>query len=67
MVEIGKRNIRVYTQEYKGRWYVHIRTWYEKDGEMRPGKGAALNMDEWREFVEQFPAIKEMINQEADE
>lgn len=66
MIEIGKRNIRVYPQEYKGRLYVHIRTYYEKNGEMIPGKGTALNMEEWAEFVEKFPAIKKMIDQKID-
>ena len=66
MITIGKRNIRVQAQEYKGRFFIHIRQWFEKDGEMLPGKGIALNVEEWIEFKERFEDIVEMIESEID-
>lgn len=66
MVNIGSRNIRVSAQEWKGRFMVHIRSYYEKDGEMLPGKGIALSMDEWKEFQEKFEEIKEDIKGEVE-
>ena len=58
MIELGKRNIRVQKQEFKGQIFIHIRQWYEKDGEMRPGKGIALKEEEWNEFLSKLPEIK---------
>ncbi|EEB06719.1 transcription coactivator PC4 [Schizosaccharomyces japonicus yFS275] len=43
---------RVTISQFKGKDYVHIREYYEKDGEFRPGaKGIALNIDEWKQFT----------------
>lgn len=64
MITIGNRNIQVQAQKYKGKYFVHIRQWYEKDGEMRPGKGIAMTMEEWKEFTEKFEDIKQMIKEE---
>ena len=66
MIDIGSRNIRVSAQEWKGNFMVHIRSYYEKDGEMLPGKGIALKMEEWNEFVEKFDEIREDIKKEIE-
>lgn len=58
MVQIGK-DIRVEASEYKGRFYVSIRKWYEKEGEWKPSpKGITMSMDEWMELVGKFDEIK---------
>ena len=67
MIEIGKRNIRVGPQEFKGRWLIHIRQWFEKDGKMLPGKGIALNLEEWQEFLEKLPELKKLVKEETEQ
>ena len=67
MIQIGK-DIRVEAKEYKGKFYVHLRRWYEKDGEWLPGaKGISLSMDEWKELVEKFSGICEDVTKETKE
>lgn len=62
MIQIGK-DIRVEASEYKGKFYVGIRRWYEKDGEWLPGnKGISMTQDEWNEFLEHFADIKSDID-----
>lgn len=67
MITIGNRNIRVQAQEWKGKWYVHIRQWYGDPEDLKPGKGIGLTLEEWNEFVEKFDTIKEMVEEETDE
>lgn len=62
MIISDKRNIRIEAKEWNGKWKIHIRQWYEKDGELLPGKGIALNVDEWDELVDKFKLIEEEIN-----
>jgi len=62
MIQIGK-DIRVEEKEFNGKSYIHIRRWYEKDGEMLPGaKGISLTEEEWSEFSSKFDDIKNDIN-----
>jgi hypothetical protein len=57
-MDIGTRGIKVQASEYKGKWFVNIRQWYEQDGVMKPGaKGISLSKEEWDEFVDNFPSI----------
>ena len=59
MIDIGK-DIRVMSQDFKGKKYVSIRRWYEDGGEMKPGKqGINLKQEEWEEFLNKLEAIKE--------
>ncbi|KAL4511964.1 hypothetical protein ABPG72_012809 [Tetrahymena utriculariae] len=42
---------RVSVRKFKGKIYVDIREFYEKDGEMLPGKkGISLNLQNWEQF-----------------
>lgn len=67
MIKIGKDGIQVAAKEYKGKWYVHIRKWYEQEGELKPGKGIALKEDDWNEFIEKFEKIKKDVKDEIEE
>jgi len=58
MIQIGK-DIRIEASEFKGKFYIGIRRWYEKDGEWLPGnKGINLTEAEWNEMLEHFEEIK---------
>jgi len=67
MVEIGK-DIRVQAEEFKGRWYVSIRRWYQdNEGEWRPTrKGINMKLDEWDEFLGQLHKIREDIKNTSE-
>ncbi len=60
MIDIGK-DIRVMSQDFKGKKYVSIRRWYDDEsGEKKPGKqGINLKQEEWDEFLNKLEAIKE--------
>ena len=60
MIKIGK-DIRVEVSEFKGKKYVGIRKWYEKDGKMLPGKGISMTPSEWGEFAARFEDVKKDI------
>ena len=60
MIKIGK-DIRVEVSEFKGKKYVGIRKWYEKDGKMLPGKGISMNVETWNDFVSKWDSIKEDV------
>ena len=61
-MDIGNRNIKIEPSEYRGRWYVSIREWYEQDGELKPGrKGINLSIEEWNEIVDKFDELKAEI------
>ena len=53
--------IRVEVSEFKGKKYVSIRKWYEKEGEMLPGKGISMNAEAWADFVSKWDSIKEEV------
>lgn len=60
MIEIN--DIIIQKTEYKGKEYLSIRRWYEKDGEKRPGKqGINLKQEEFVELVKKFDDIKGMM------
>ncbi|MFP4363924.1 MAG: transcriptional coactivator p15/PC4 family protein [Spirochaetia bacterium] len=66
MVQIGK-DIRVQAEEFKGKWYVSIRKWYEDDeGEWRPTrKGINMKVEEWNEFLQKLDEIRKDIGSQT--
>lgn len=62
-MDIGKRNVKIEASEFKGKWYVGIRQWYEQDGEMKPGnKGINLSIEEWDELVSNIEELDTEIH-----
>lgn len=59
----GRKKVRV--GRFKGKIYVHIREYYEdkSTGEEKPGKGTALNIEQWKEFLDCIPEVKEAVKQ----
>eukprot|EP00946_MAST-07B_sp_MAST-7B-sp1_P005137 g5137.t1 len=56
----GKRRVQVRT--YRGQVLIDVREFYEKDGELRPGKrGLSLKVDQWKRLVAWIPKINETI------
>ena len=55
-------------EEFKGRWYVSIRRWYQdNEGEWRPTrKGINMKLDEWDEFLGQLHKIREDIKNTSE-
>ncbi|GBG61125.1 hypothetical protein CBR_g19202 [Chara braunii] len=55
---------RVTVSLFKGKVYVGIREYYEKEGEMLPTqKGISLSVDQWKKFKEAVPDIQDIIKQ----
>uniref|UniRef100_A0A182JI93 Transcriptional coactivator p15 (PC4) C-terminal domain-containing protein n=1 Tax=Anopheles atroparvus TaxID=41427 RepID=A0A182JI93_ANOAO len=55
----NKRKVTV--SEFKGRVYVNIREYYEKDGKTLPSKkGISLTVPEWKKLLEHADGINEM-------
>ncbi|KAF2173649.1 hypothetical protein M409DRAFT_15927 [Zasmidium cellare ATCC 36951] len=56
----GKRRLQV--SEFKGNTMIGIREFYEKDGEMLPGKkGISLNLDQFNAFIELLPQLEGVL------
>lgn len=54
---------RITISEFRGKTYVGIREFYEKDGKKLPSqKGISLNIEEWKFFQEFIPKINEKFN-----
>jgi len=48
--------------EFRGKILVSIREYYDKDGELRPGKkGISLNMEQWNSLKDHMDDINEAI------
>ncbi|XP_072938548.1 RNA polymerase II transcriptional coactivator [Epargyreus clarus] len=57
----GKKLVKV--REFKGKVYVDIREFYEKNGELLPGKkGISLTPEQWRKLVSLSDEINESIS-----
>lgn len=61
--DLGK-NRRVTVRSFKGKVLVDIREFYQKDGEMAPGKkGISLSTEQWKLMLESADAISEAIKE----
>lgn len=57
----GKKLVKV--REFKGKVYVDIREFYEKNGELLPGKkGISLTPELWRKLLSLGDEINETIS-----
>ncbi|XP_053658196.1 RNA polymerase II transcriptional coactivator [Anopheles marshallii] len=56
------KNRKVTVNEFKGKVYVGIREYYNKDGKDLPSKkGISLTVPQWKKLLEQADAINEQI------
>ncbi|KAI8422361.1 hypothetical protein MSG28_006222 [Choristoneura fumiferana] len=57
----GKKLVKV--REFKGKVYVDVREFYEKNGEMLPGKkGISLTPEQWRKLLALADEVNETIS-----
>ncbi|XP_049867944.1 RNA polymerase II transcriptional coactivator [Pectinophora gossypiella] len=57
----GKKLVKV--REFKGKCYVDVREFYEKNGELLPGKkGISLTPEQWRKLLSLGDEINETIS-----
>ncbi|XP_073243364.1 uncharacterized protein [Porites lutea] len=55
---------RVSVRDFRGKLYVDIREFYEKDGEYLPGKkGISLNVEQWEKLKDLINDIDEAISE----
>lgn len=48
--------------EFKGKWYINIREYYNDDGELKPGKkGIMLTIEQWHKLKDHVDDIDEEI------
>jgi len=60
--ELGGKK-RASILEFKGKRFVDIREYYEKDGEILPGKkGICLNLEQFQTILDNAAEIKEKFN-----
>ncbi|XP_020604420.1 activated RNA polymerase II transcriptional coactivator p15-like [Orbicella faveolata] len=61
--EIGNKR-KVSVREFKGRLLIDIREFYEKDGELMPGKkGISLQLEQWEKLKNLVGDIDEAIEE----
>ncbi|CAM9159532.1 unnamed protein product [Ectocarpus sp. 6 AP-2014] len=62
-IELGNKKF-VDVREFKGKIYVDIREYYEKDGEMTPGKkGISLSTEHWEVLKENMDDINAKVEE----
>lgn len=58
------KNKRVSVSDFKGKTYIQIREYYEKDGKQLPGKkGIGLPLNLWEKLKELTPEIDEVLKE----
>lgn len=56
----GKKFITV--RDFKGKTYVNIREYYEKDGKVLPGKkGISLNIEQWQNLCSSIDEVNQVL------
>lgn len=59
--DLGSRRF-IKLSEFKGKWYVNIREFYDAGGELKPTKkGVMLTMEQWQKFKGFVDEIDEAI------
>lgn len=65
LISLGARKFAT-VSEFRGKLFVNLREYYEKDGNMLPGKkGIALNMENWRNLLGKLDTIEKRIQKLA--
>jgi len=60
--ELGGRLRRATVSEFKGKTYIGIREYYEKDGQVLPGKkGISMGIDQFNAFISLLPQIEKEL------
>lgn len=56
------KNRLVRVRSFKGKAYIDIREYYQKDGAMLPGKkGISLSPEQWRKLLENVDGINKAV------
>lgn len=56
------KNRMVRVRSFKGKAYIDIREYYQKDGEQLPGKkGISLSPEQWRKLLEHVDGINKAV------
>ncbi|XP_049292015.1 RNA polymerase II transcriptional coactivator [Anopheles funestus] len=56
------KNRKLTVTEFKGKVYVGVREYYEKDGKEMPSKkGISLTVPQWKQLLEHADAVNELI------
>lgn len=56
--ETEKGKLKVYSADFKGRKYVHIRNFYLEDSEYKPGKGVSFSVEATAKVLEGFKKLE---------
>ncbi|EKX53666.1 hypothetical protein GUITHDRAFT_100644 [Guillardia theta CCMP2712] len=58
----GKTQKRITVNKFKGNVNIHLREYYEKDGDFLPGKaGIALSQEQWKLAISLAEQVKEAV------
>lgn len=59
--ELGSRKF-ITVHDFKGKTYVNVREYYEKDGKVLPGKkGISLNVEQWNNLCSSIDEVNNVL------